>query len=233
MNKDGGAGSDTGTHTKFAQLSAGNFVRTRWWWVRHAPVHDDGGRIYGQSDPPCDTSNRAVFVRVAQTLPGDAVWVASHLRRTEQTATAIWEAGYGGGIPLRRLPALAEQDLGSWQGKDRAAFFASRKPLAGSFWFAAADERAPDGESFADLMARVRPAIDQLTQEYRGKDVIAVAHGGTIRAATAMALGLEPQRALGLAVENCSITRLDHYYGDAESGWRTVMVNHQPWLGMA
>jgi len=26
---------------------------TRWWWIRHAPVRD-GGRIYGQSDLPCD-----------------------------------------------------------------------------------------------------------------------------------------------------------------------------------
>jgi broad specificity phosphatase PhoE len=223
---------DTGTHNKFAQLSAGNFVRTRWWWVRHAPVRDDGGRIYGQSDPPCDTSNRLVFERVAQTLPTRAEWVASHLLRTEQTAHAIWDAGYGNGIAMRRLPALAEQDLGSWQGKDRAAFFASRKPLPGSYWFATADERAPDGESFTDLVDRVRPAVAQLTAEFRGKDVIAVAHGGTIRAAVSIAMGLEPQRALGLAIENCSVTRLDHYHGETDSGWRTVMVNHQPWLGM-
>lgn len=220
-----------GTRQDFNALSAGTFVRTRWWWVRHAPVHDDGGRIYGQADPPCDTSNRPVFERLAHVLPKNAEWVASHLLRTEQTAAAIWGAGYGNGIPLRRIPALAEQNLGSWQGKDRAAFFASRKSLPGSYWFADADERPPDGESFLDLLTRVRTAVDGLTEEYRGKDVIAVAHGGTIRAATAIALGIEPQRALGLAVENCSVTRLDHYYSEAASDWRTVTVNFQPWLG--
>src|SRR5580698_6592435 len=33
---------------------------TRWWWVRHAPVRDDGGCIYGQKDMTCDTSDREV-----------------------------------------------------------------------------------------------------------------------------------------------------------------------------
>ena len=33
-------------------------VTTRWWWVRHAPVRNDGGNIYGQTDLACDTSDR-------------------------------------------------------------------------------------------------------------------------------------------------------------------------------
>ena len=34
-----------------------NVVTTRWWWVRHAPVREDGGCIYGQKDLGCDTSD--------------------------------------------------------------------------------------------------------------------------------------------------------------------------------
>ena len=41
-------------------------VTTRWWWVRHAPVRDDGGNIYGQKDLGCDTSDRVVFEAVAK-----------------------------------------------------------------------------------------------------------------------------------------------------------------------
>jgi broad specificity phosphatase PhoE len=73
--------------------------------------------------------------------------------------------------------------------------------------------------------------VDKFTPQLLGRDVIAVAHGGSIRAAVALALGLDPQRALGIAIENCSITRLDHYSNPTEAGWRTVMVNHQPWTG--
>lgn len=215
-----------------AAIANEGYVRTRWWWVRHAPVRDDGGRIYGQADPPCDCSNRVVFERLAATLPRGATWVASHLTRTRQTAEAIWAAGYAPDAPLRPFAALAEQDLGSWQGTDRAAFFKSRVSRPDSYWFAPADEQAPGGESFADVVVRVRDAVRALTQEFRGRDVIAVAHGGTIRAALAVAMGLEPQRVLGVAVENCSITRLDHYDRGGDAGWRTVMVNHQPWMGM-
>ena len=39
-------------------------VATRWWWVRHAPVREDGGCIYGQADLGCDTSDRVVFAAV-------------------------------------------------------------------------------------------------------------------------------------------------------------------------
>ena len=42
-----------------------NVVTTRWWWVRHAPVRNDGGNIYGQSDLACDTGDTYVFNAVA------------------------------------------------------------------------------------------------------------------------------------------------------------------------
>ena len=69
-------------------------VATRWWWVRHAPVREDGGCIYGQKDIGCDTGDREVFEAVAKILPRNAVWVASNLKRTHQTAEAIWDAGF-------------------------------------------------------------------------------------------------------------------------------------------
>src|SRR6202007_1039056 len=46
---------------------------TRWWWVRHAPVRNDGGNIYGQTDIACDTSDREGFEAVAQIPPRAAV----------------------------------------------------------------------------------------------------------------------------------------------------------------
>ena len=70
-----------------------DFVRTRWWWIRHAPVRVDEGRIYGQRDLPCDCSDVRVFSALAAPLPRKAVWITSHLTRTRQTAQAILAAG--------------------------------------------------------------------------------------------------------------------------------------------
>jgi broad specificity phosphatase PhoE len=211
------------------------FLRTRFLWVRHAPVRDDGGRIYGQRDLSCDCSDGHVFVALARVLPRDAVWIASNLRRTHETARAIWAADRDkfAGLAFRQVDTLAEQNLGEWQGLDRAEFFKGRKLTPGSLWFAPADERAPGGESFADLVERVRAAIRGLIETYRGRDIVAVAHGGTIRAAIAIALDLQPQAGLAFATDNCAITQLDFYEGDGAQGWRVITVNHQPWEGFA
>jgi broad specificity phosphatase PhoE len=60
-----------------------------------------------------------------------------------------------------------------------------------------------------------------------------VAHGGTIRAAIAIALDLKPQAGLAFATDNCAITELDFYEANGGEGWRVMSINHQPWEGLA
>ncbi|MGJ4907903.1 histidine phosphatase family protein [Bradyrhizobium sp. HKCCYLRH2015] len=206
-------------------------VTTRWWWVRHAPVRSDGGNIYGQSDIACDTSDREVFEAVAKILPRSAAWYASNLMRTHQTAEAIWAAGFPRPAAMVREAAFAEQHLGQWQGMNRAAFLASRP--AGSHWFAAIDEPAPGGESYMDLYTRVTAAIARITVSEAGRDVIAVGHGGTIKAAVGLALGGLVEKGLAFDIDNCSVTRLDHIVAGDVSTWRLPMVNQQPWIADA
>jgi alpha-ribazole phosphatase len=206
-------------------------VATRWWWVRHAPVRSDGGNIYGQKDIACDTSDREVFEAVAKILPRNAVWYASSLMRTHQTADAIWAAGFPKPSAMPHVAAFAEQHLGQWQGMNRAEFLASRP--VGSHWFADIDVPAPGGESFMDLYNRVREAIERINIEAAGKDVIAVAHGGTIKAALGLALDGEPAKGLAFDIDNCSVTRLDHFASAGQSIWRLPMVNQQPWIADA
>ena len=206
--------------------------QTRWWWIRHAPV-PDGGRIYGQSDLDCDCTDIAIFTTLARELPQDAVWVTSNLARTRQTAAALLAAAADGrhaGVEPLAIPDVAEQHLGEWQGMERKPFYAARKVGTHALWFGPADERAPGGESFVDLVGRVRPVIERLTVEHRGRDIVAVTHGGTIKVALAVALGLDPQAALSFLVENCSITKLDHLQPEGAPGlWRVAAVNHRPW----
>lgn len=206
-----------------------DFVRTRWWWIRHAPVRVDEGRIYGQRDLPCDCSDVRVFSALAALLPRKAVWITSHLARTRQTAQAILAAGdFEAPQEILQDKDLAEQHLGDWQGLDRRTFLMNRKQEPDSFWYAAADERAPNGESFLDLIARVDAAITRTNEAHQGGDIIAVVHGGTIRAALVIALGLPPRTGFAFTIDNCSLTRLDHYQGRQGAGWRVPMVNQHP-----
>ena len=206
-------------------------ITTRWWWVRHAPVRNDGGNIYGQSDIACDTSDREVFEAVSKILPRDAVWYASNLMRTHQTAEAIWATGFPRPAAMIQEAAFAEQHLGQWQGMNRKAFVASRP--VGSHWFADINEPAPGGESFMDLYNRVSAAIARINAEVAGRDVIAVGHGGTIKAAVGLALDGQPDKGLAFDIDNCSVTRLDHFASGDHSNWRLPMVNQQPWIADA
>lgn len=204
-------------------------VVTRWWWIRHAPVPGQGGRIYGQTDVPADTSDTAAFQAIATALPRQAVWVTSHLRRTRQTAEAIAAALNQSGVavpePLAE-PDLAEQNFGVWQGLSHHEVVALRGGVRHRFWLAPADQAPPEGESFTHLIARVSAAIRRLVEAHAGRDIIAVAHGGSIRAALAVALDLNPEAALAIEVNHLSLTRIDHIDGPgAGNAWRVGAVN--------
>ncbi len=207
---------------------------TRWWWIRHAPVTGHGGRIYGQEDYPADLSDAAIFDALAALLPAEPVWVTSHLRRTRDTAATITAIRARIEAPDCLIePDIAEQHVGAWHGLTHDELNARRGVGADDFGLWPASERPPDGESFLDVMARVGAAVARLTAAHRGRDIVAVAHGGSIRAAIAIALGIEAERVMSFAIDNCSLTRLDHIHDGGAAGrertcWRIVAVNQPP-----
>ncbi len=207
-------------------------VVTRWWLIRHAPVIGAEGRLYGQDDLDCDCSDRGLFNDLATLLPKEAVWLVTPLRRTRATADAIQAAR--GDTPVYEIePDFAEQHFGDWQGLTYAELEARGDEAYRRFWQAPADLAPPRGESFKDVIARVDRALDRRTALHHGRDIVAVIHGGAIRATLAVALDLEPERALGFAIDPCSITHLDRIDGPAVrpgdgGSWRIVTVNRPP-----
>ena len=196
---------------------------TRWWWIRHAPVTNPDGLIYGQSDVPCDTSDAARFRALAAMLPAGALLVTSHLRRTRETAAALAAAGLELPAPMVETD-LAEQHFGAWQGRPRAEVYGELTDKH-PFWLAPAATAPPGGETFSNVVRRAGGAILRLTARHSGRDIIAVAHGGSIRAAIGLALSLDPDTALGFSIDNLSLTRLDHV-GTADGGnWRVMSIN--------
>lgn len=196
---------------------------TRWWWVRHAPVPGPEDLIKGKLDLPSDVSNKPAFAALAKQLPTGAAAVTSSRLRCRQTFTALVEAGLTV-QPPEIEPGLDEQDFGSLAGRTWTELQATPHPEMAAFWADPANTKVPDGESFADLVARVRPAIAGIAARQSGGDIVVVAHGGTIRAALAVALGITPAQALLFSVGTISLTRIDAV-GDA---WRVVGTNRRP-----
>lgn len=202
-------------------------VVTRWWWIRHAPVAgDDPGRISGQLDIACDISDAAALTALARRLPKDAVWVTSPLARARDSAKAL------GCPPCLTEEGLAEQHLGAWQGLTWDEVYRVHGAANEDFWKDPGLHRPPGGESFAEVVARVDAVVRRLTADHAGRDIVAVAHGGSIRAAIAAALELEPRRALAIGIDTLSLTRLDHVDGpprhQLRGVWRIGGINLPP-----
>ncbi|CAG4929884.1 unnamed protein product [Acidocella sp. C78] len=198
---------------------------TTFWLIRHATVTPAAlALLYGQMDVPICELRRVRdaprYAALAQVLPRPAQWVVTPLSRTSLTAEAIMSAGYGPVTP-RVEASLIEQDFGTWQGMrmDKFAERGTQHP----FWPVGGDEQPPEGESFAQLRQRVGAGLERLRADHEGQHVVAVSHGGAIRAAIAHALDLTAHQALSLAIENLSVTRLERH----GSAWRVVTVNEQ------
>jgi broad specificity phosphatase PhoE len=201
---------------------------TRFWMLRHAVVEQNARLfLYGTMDvrlcPEQLAAQGSVYATIAARLPRPAAWVVTPLRRTQDTAAALFAAGYPRQTP-RVVPELVEQDLGAWQGLVHAALPARLATRAHPFWPLAGTERPPGGESMQDVIARVGPAMEALAREHPGGEVVVVAHGGAIRAAVAHAMGVAADPVLHLAVQNLSLTRLERH----ETAWRVVSLNELP-----
>jgi len=197
----------------------------RWTLIRHAPVINPGGGIYGRMDLDCDVSDGPALAWLARQVPEDAVWLVTPLSRTARTAAAVRANGHASAADPVVEPALIEQDFGDWQGRGYDAVARDFPEHDRRFWLAPAEEAPPGGESFATLCARVAPALDAWSDRVGGGEIVAVCHGGTIRAAVAHALGLAPAAALKIAVDTLSVTVLLRFKGGE---WAVQTVNGRP-----
>jgi alpha-ribazole phosphatase len=203
-------------------------IPTSFWLIRHAAVEEDArAYLYGIMDvdlcPHTMVAQAPAYQALAGRLPRPARWLVTPLSRTVRTAEAILRAGYPA-VPLVVETALIEQDLGEWQGLPHADLPPRLRRPAHAFWPLAGDERPPGGESMAQVVLRVGQALERLALEHPGRHVVAVTHGGAIRAAVAHALRVSADNALHLSVHNLSLTRLERH----PEGWRVVCVNEAP-----
>jgi broad specificity phosphatase PhoE len=145
-------------------------------------------RWQGFADRPLTDLGRRQAVELAARLEGtelDAVF-SSDLRRARDTAEAVARSK---DLEVRTTPDLREVDVGSWSGLTRAEAEA-QYPDAYRRWLQGG-EGWDDGETYEELGERVVRAIRQIAKQHEGERVLVVAHGGTIRAIHAAALGVD------------------------------------------
>jgi broad specificity phosphatase PhoE len=141
-------------------------------------------RFQGHADPPLNEAGREQARELAAALAADdlAAVYSSPLRRAFETAEIV--AAPHGLKPVR-IDALREVDVGSWQGLTRTEV-EERFPEQFARWLQH-EQGWQDGESYEEMGHRVVTGLLELAQAHAGERILAVTHGGPIRAAFAFA----------------------------------------------
>lgn len=153
---------------------------TRLALLRHGhTAWNRAGRIQGRSDIPLDAAARATLAGLRLPAPWDtdALWSSPLVRATE---TAQLVAGRKPHI----TPALTEMNWGDWEGRQardlRSDPTCDHRDIETWGWH----YTPPNGESPADLRARLIPWAEQIE-----RDAVAVCHIGVMRVLMAHATG--------------------------------------------
>jgi probable phosphoglycerate mutase len=139
------------------------------------------GRIQGRTDIPLDDDAREGLSLLRLPPPWDQadLW-SSPLARAKDTAVLV------SGRPPRTAPELTEMNWGQWEGLQGANLLADPDCAYTDIENWGWDFRPPEGESPADLRARLGDWIATLAEN--GTDAVAVCHIGIMRVLLAMAM---------------------------------------------
>jgi broad specificity phosphatase PhoE len=146
------------------------------------------GRWQGLADRPLTELGREQAAALADRLRDtelDAVYSSDLLRARETAEIVATEHG----LAVTTVPELREVDVGSWSGLTRGEA-QTRFPDGYERWLAGG-EGWNDGETYEQLGQRVVAALLRLAAAHEGGRILVVAHGGTIRAVHAAALGID------------------------------------------
>ena len=196
---------------------------TTIYLIRHAEAEGNLYRIaQGQDDSALtDRGWRQVkaLERRFADVPIDAVY-ASDLYRTRATATAICRSH---GLPLHRCPGLREICVGDWEGRTWGDIARAAPEAMADFGSRMDRWSIPGAETPAQVLERIRAAVEDIVRENPGRTVAVFSHGYAIRLLLANLQGfsLRDTGEKSPTGDNTAVSLLE---GDGD-GLRVVFMN--------
>lgn len=190
--------------------------------VRHGETDWNVSLQYqGHAAVPLNARGREQAHRTAQRLAtyGAVALYTSDLLRAAQTAEIM-----SGPLKLapRVMSDLREIDVGQWEGLPPEELYRRFPEQMQAYQRDPARTVRAGGESYAQLQTRAVRALKQIQANHQlGELVVAVSHGGTIRALLCDIIGLDLAHFGRLWLDNGSLTELRY----DRHGWRLVRLN--------
>jgi alpha-ribazole phosphatase len=183
-------------------------AKTRIWIIRHGePTPETRGRCYGHLDVELSSVGREQMQAVARKLSGEPIRAiyCSPRQRAVESAAILAEPLHS---PITIEERFRELDFGDFEGKlyDEIA---QEYPEAYRQWMEHPTEtQFPNGESFAQMQARVANAAHELYARHRGEAFAIVSHGGVNRILLSAALGLPNKNIFRIAQRYAAVNLL-------------------------
>jgi probable phosphoglycerate mutase len=195
-----------------------------WHILRHGEK-EWGGHYNAQlrhQDEPLTAGGRRQAEALADHFAGKpiaAIYISEYRRTRETIACAAQRLGLEPQVDAR----LNEFDNGRLEGMSEAAVRASYPEVWAAFQARAADFRFPDGETGAEVEARLASFMADKQRQHAGQDLIIVAHDALIRLWMCHLLGLPVWRRWDFSMDFAGLTEI-HYMAE-HNRWRLVRFN--------
>lgn len=168
-------------------------TKTELFLVRHGETELNEKGVYcGWTD--CGLSSKGVMqaedlAEILRDIRFDAV-ISSSLSRAVETAVIVSGCTADSIVKDDRLREL---NFGDWEGMNHREVMEKHKE-AWEKWSCDWENAAPPkGESFSQMLSRVKSCIEDILKEYKGKKVLIVSHQGVMRIIPVILLRLEPE----------------------------------------
>lgn len=102
-------------------------------------------------------------------------------------------------------PAWMERSFGELQGHSRREYLRQFPQYADRHITMSYEDKPDGGESFADLEARVLPALQRIMRDHDGQSVLIVTHHGPLRVVARHIDDLSVENMLRLRYEHCRV----------------------------
>jgi broad specificity phosphatase PhoE len=178
--------------------------------VRHGNTTAPPGVLIGSLDYPLSINGRHQAFSLGNSLEGLNFNLAltSPLSRARETAEIIWGPVSPGPLVVDNFKEIS---MGAWEGLTGEEAKAGWPDVWNSRGLNMALVAPPGGESYADLAARVLPALDQSLELLEdGSRVLLVAHQAVNRVILARAQGLDLNDIWKIEQKHCSIIKIDY-----------------------
>ena len=166
-------------------------------------------RFQGQTDVPLNYAGREQAVRLAGRLTHehiDAVY-SSDLQRAVETANIVTAHRP---IDVQLDTRLRELHFGSFESLTYSEI-KELFPAELAAWEHDRSTSPPEGEGLAQLVARVRCFLAEITARHASDRVMIVSHGGPLRVMLCLILGLPPEQQWQFRLEPTSWSEVSLY----------------------